>query len=83
MTQDTIFDIASLTKVFTALSVIKLAEDGRIRLTGKVSSYLPEFSKCGKDSITIEQLLLHSSGLPAVNPLDDYSNNYESNLNKI
>jgi len=64
MTVDTIFDIASMTKcIATATSVMKLVQEGRIRLNDPVASYLPEFGKNGKESITIRQLLTHFSGL--------------------
>jgi uncharacterized protein YbbC (DUF1343 family)/CubicO group peptidase (beta-lactamase class C family) len=64
MTTATIFDIASLTKcVATATSVMKLVEEGKIRLNDPVSAYLPEFAKNGKDGITIRELLTHFSGL--------------------
>lgn len=65
MTADTIFDIASLTKcVATAPSVMKLVEEGKIRLNDPVSVYLPEFARNGKEGITIRELLTHFSGLP-------------------
>ena len=65
MTADTIFDLASLTKcIATATSVMKLVEDGRIRLSDSVATYLPEFGQNGKKDITIRDLLTHYSGLP-------------------
>jgi uncharacterized protein YbbC (DUF1343 family)/CubicO group peptidase (beta-lactamase class C family) len=64
MTADTIFDIASLTKcVATATSVMKLVEEGKIRLNDRVATYLPEFARNGKEGITIRELLTHFSGL--------------------
>jgi uncharacterized protein YbbC (DUF1343 family)/CubicO group peptidase (beta-lactamase class C family) len=64
MTEDTIFDLASLTKVVaTTTSVMKLMEEGRIRLSDPVASYIPEFGKYGKAGITIRELLTHTSGL--------------------
>lgn len=66
MTADTIFDVASLTKVVaTAPSIMLLAEKGKLRLDDKVKRYLPEFSGGGKENITVSQLLSHHSGLPA------------------
>jgi uncharacterized protein YbbC (DUF1343 family) len=65
MTVDTIFDLASLTKcIATATSVMKLIEDGRIRLNDPVSAYLPDFAQNGKADITVRELLTHYSGLP-------------------
>jgi uncharacterized protein YbbC (DUF1343 family) len=63
MTIDTIFDVASLTKVVaTTPSIMKLYEQGKIRIDGKVTAYLPEFQD-GNSDITIRQLLTHFSGL--------------------
>jgi uncharacterized protein YbbC (DUF1343 family)/CubicO group peptidase (beta-lactamase class C family) len=65
MTVDTIFDIASLTKVVaTAPSVMQLLDQGRFRLNDPVAKYLPRFAQNGKDDITIRDLLTHFSGLP-------------------
>src|SRR5579863_882698 len=64
MTLDTIFDIASLTKVVaTTPAVMQLVEQGKIRLNDPVAKYLPEFAQSGKEDITIRQLLTHYSGL--------------------
>ena len=64
MTEDTIFDLASLTKVVaTTTSVMKLMEEGRIRLNDPVATFIPEFGKYGKAGITIRHLLTHTSGL--------------------
>jgi uncharacterized protein YbbC (DUF1343 family) len=64
MTEDTIFDLASLTKVVaTTTSVMKLVEEGRIRLSDPVAQYIPDFGRYGKNAITIRHLLTHTSGL--------------------
>jgi CubicO group peptidase (beta-lactamase class C family) len=66
VTTATTFDAASLTKVLaTAPSVLILAEQGRIGLDDKLVKYFPECATGGKETITIRQLLTHSSGLPA------------------
>lgn len=66
MTEDTIFDAASLTKVIaTTTAVMRLAERGKVDLEAKLSAYLPAFSGDGKEQITIRQLLTHTSGLPS------------------
>ncbi len=66
MTEDTVFDAASLTKVVaTATAVMKLAESGKIDLESPLSRYIPEFTGSGKEAITIRQLLTHCSGLRA------------------
>jgi uncharacterized protein YbbC (DUF1343 family)/CubicO group peptidase (beta-lactamase class C family) len=64
MTLDTIFDLASLTKVVaTTPSVMRLVQFGQIRLNDPVSHYIPEFGVNGKQFITIRELLTHYSGL--------------------
>jgi len=64
MTVDTIFDLASLTKVIaTTPSVMQLVERGKIRVNEAVVKYLPAFGQNGKEDITVRQLLTHYSGL--------------------
>ena len=63
MTADTIFDVASLTKVVaTATSIMILVERGKVRLHDPVSVYIPELKGEGRENVTIEQLLIHRSG---------------------
>jgi len=69
MTTDTIFDLASLTKVVaTTTAVMQLVERGKVRLNDPVAKYIPEFGQNGKEDITVRELLTHFSGLP--NDLD-------------
>ena len=64
MTLDTVFDLASLTKVVaTTSAVMQLFERGQIKMNDAVAKYLPEFAQNGKQDITIRQLLTHYSGL--------------------
>jgi CubicO group peptidase (beta-lactamase class C family) len=66
MTVDTLFDLASLTKVIaTTSSIMALVEDGAVELDAPAARYWPEFGRNGKQRVTIRQLLTHSSGLPA------------------
>ncbi|WP_240742090.1 serine hydrolase domain-containing protein [Micromonospora zingiberis] len=64
MRHDSIFDTASLTKVFTAILTLQQVDAGRIALDGPVVDYLPGFAGPGKDKITVAMLLAHTSGLP-------------------
>jgi uncharacterized protein YbbC (DUF1343 family)/CubicO group peptidase (beta-lactamase class C family) len=65
MTVDTIFDLASLTKVIaTTTAVMQLFEQGKIRLNDPFVKYIPEFGQNGKADITVRDLLTHYSGLP-------------------
>ena len=62
----TMYDLASLTKVVaTTAAAMVLVDRGKLRVDERVSRYLPEFSGGGKDAITIRDLLMHRSGLPA------------------
>jgi uncharacterized protein YbbC (DUF1343 family)/CubicO group peptidase (beta-lactamase class C family) len=74
MTLDTIFDVASLTKVVaTTTSAMILIEQGRLRLVDRVSTFIPGFERYGKADITIRHLLTHVSGLrPDVDLGDDW-----------
>jgi CubicO group peptidase (beta-lactamase class C family) len=64
MTEDTIFDLASLTKVVaTTTAVMQLVEEGKLRLEDPVAMYWPEFAGNGKTDITVRALLTHYSGL--------------------
>ncbi|HXZ33334.1 MAG TPA: serine hydrolase [Terriglobales bacterium] len=66
MTPDTIFDLASLTKVVaTTTAVMQLVQKGQLRDNDPVAKYIPEFAQNGKEDITIRELLTHHSGLPA------------------
>jgi uncharacterized protein YbbC (DUF1343 family)/CubicO group peptidase (beta-lactamase class C family) len=71
MTRDTIFDAASITKVLaTTPAIMLLVERGKVSLDATVHSYIPEFTGEGKRSITVRQLMTHTSGLPEDVSLD-------------
>ena len=64
MTEDTLFDAASLTKVVaTTTAIMQLVERGKLDLEAPVVRYLPAFAQHGKEKITVRQLLTHTSGL--------------------
>ncbi len=70
MTIDTIFDLASLTKIVaTTPAVMRLIAQGRLSLDAPVARYWPAFAAHGKSQITIRELLTHTSGLPPDLPL--------------
>jgi len=73
MTVDSVFDMASVTKpVATATSIHVLAERGKLRFSDRVSKHWPAFAANGKEAVTIEQCLLHVTGLTADNSINDY-----------
>ena len=64
LTEDTVFDAASLTKVVaTTPCVMLLIQEGKVSATAPVKTYLPEFTGDGRDAITVQHLLTHTSGL--------------------
>lgn len=69
MRADTIFDMASVSKLFTSIAVMQLVEAGQVDPAAPVAAYLPEFGVNGKESITVAQLLTHTSGLVSWLPL--------------
>jgi uncharacterized protein YbbC (DUF1343 family)/CubicO group peptidase (beta-lactamase class C family) len=82
MTVDTIFDLASLTKVIaTTSSLMKLFEEGRFRLNDRVTQYLPEFQN-GKSELTIRNLLTHFSGMPPDLVLNPPWSGYHTGIHK-
>jgi uncharacterized protein YbbC (DUF1343 family) len=84
MTEDTVFDLASLTKpIATATSLMVLADQGKIDLDHRASRYVPEFAARGKSDITIRQLLTHVSGLPSETALDDYEHGRAEAIRRI
>ena len=72
MTLDTVFDLASLTKVIaTTTAMMQLFEQGKVRMNDPVAKYLPEFAQNGKEDITLRQLMTHYSGLAPDLDLND------------
>ncbi|MFY9918405.1 MAG: serine hydrolase domain-containing protein, partial [Mycobacterium sp.] len=75
MTEDTIFDIASLTKPFaTAPAVMQLFEQGKVQFDDPVQNYLPDFNTANdplRAAVTVRMLLTHTSGLPGDVELKD------------
>lgn len=79
MTLDTIFDLASLTKVVaTTTAVMRLVEQGRVRLNDPVASFIPGFERYGKGAMTIRHLMTHVSGLRPDVDLADAWHGYDT-----
>ncbi|MER5666576.1 serine hydrolase domain-containing protein [Streptomyces mirabilis] len=71
MTVHTPFDLASLTKLFTAVAAVQQLERGTLGIDARVGAYLPEFRAASAHDITVRQLLTHTSGLRPELPLYD------------
>ena len=73
MTEDTIFDLASLTKpIVTAMCVMLLIEDGKLNVNDPIARHLPAFARKETEGITIAELLTHTAGFIADNAIKDY-----------
>ena len=84
MTADTIFDVASLTKVAaTATSIMILVERGQVRLGDSLTRYIPELKGDGRDKITIENLLTHRSGYAPDFDLREPWTGYEEAIKRL
>jgi uncharacterized protein YbbC (DUF1343 family) len=84
MTTDTVFDLASITKpVATATAVMRLVEEGRLRLSDPVATHIPEFAAAGKEKLSVHDLLTHQSGLIADNPISDYADGPDAAFERI
>ncbi|WP_257385909.1 serine hydrolase domain-containing protein [Tahibacter caeni] len=70
-TPQTRYRIASITKAFTAVLVLQLAEQQRLDLQAPIRRYLPDYAGSGGDAITVQQLLNHTSGLPNFDQVKD------------
>ncbi len=81
MTADTIFDLASLTKVVaTTPSIMKLVESQRVRLEARLMDYLPESRGSGVGEVTVRQLMTHTSGLRSGLPATPAWSGYERGI---
>jgi uncharacterized protein YbbC (DUF1343 family)/CubicO group peptidase (beta-lactamase class C family) len=84
MTPDTIFDLASLTKIVaTATSIMILVEQGKVRLSDAVVEFIPEMKGGGRDAVTIEQLLTHTTGFAPDFDLKERWTGYDEAIKRL
>jgi serine-type D-Ala-D-Ala carboxypeptidase len=83
MEKDTIFDVASISKIFTTTAAMKLYEEGKFQLDDPVTKYIPEFAANGKEGVTIRQLMTHTSGFEPFIPLWKEEGNREGRLQAV
>jgi CubicO group peptidase (beta-lactamase class C family) len=76
---DTKFRLGSITKQFTATLILQLVEQGKIKLDGKLTDYLPDYRKDTGDKVTIHNLLSHTSGIPSYTSLPGFFQNVSRN----
>jgi CubicO group peptidase (beta-lactamase class C family) len=78
---DTRFRLASVTKQFTSMLIMQLVEQGKLRLDGKITDYLPDYPKAAGDKVTLHHLLTHTAGIANYSDLPDYRT-FERNRHK-
>jgi CubicO group peptidase (beta-lactamase class C family) len=69
---DTKFRLGSITKQFTATLIMKLVEEGKVKLDGKITDYLPNYRKDTGDKVTVHHLLNHTSGIPSYTSMPNF-----------
>ena len=82
-TPETRFRLGSITKQFTATAILQLVEQGKIKLDGKLSDYLPDYRKDVGEKVTIHQLLNHTSGIPSYTGLPGFFQDVSRNPFKV
>lgn len=78
-TPTTRFRIGSVTKQFTAMLILMLAEEGKLRLDGTIRDYLPEYPAAQGSRVSVHQLLTHTSGIPSYTGLPGFMANISRN----
>lgn len=82
-TPDTKFRLGSITKQFTAMLVLQLVEQGKVKLDAKISDYLPDYRKDIGEKVTVHQLLTHTSGIPSYTGLPNFFQDVSRNPYKV
>lgn len=78
-TPDTRFRLGSITKQFTATLILQLVEQGKIKLDGRITDYLPDYRKDVGEKVTVHQLLNHTSGIPSYTSLPNFEKEVSRN----
>ena len=82
-TPDTKFRLGSITKQFTSMLTLQLVEQGKIKLDGKISDYLPDYRKDIGQKVTVHHLLTHTSGIPSYTGQPAFFENVSRNPYKV
>lgn len=82
-TPDTKFRLGSITKQFTAMLTLQLVEQGKIKLDGKITDYLPDYRKDVGEKVTVHHLLTHTSGIPSYTSQPGFFQNVSRNPYKV
>src|SRR5688572_8682128 len=82
-TPDTRFRLGSITKQFTAALTLQLVEQGKIKLDGKITDYLPDYRQDIGQKVTVHHLLTHTSGIPSYTGQPGFFENVSRNPYKV
>ena len=82
-TPDTKFRLGSITKQFTSMLTLQLVEQGKLKLDGKISDYLPDYRKDIGEKVTVHHLLTHTSGIPSYTGQPGFFQNVSRNPYKV
>lgn len=82
-TPETKFRLGSITKQFTAMLILQLVEQGKVKLEAKISDYLPDYRKDIGEKVTVHQLLTHTSGIPSYTGLPNFFQDVSRNPYKV
>lgn len=82
-TVDGIYDLTSLTKLYTTAVIMQLQDQKKVDITKPISTYLACFDKEDKKNITLEHLLTHRSGLPIIIPTKNFTHGLAQTVNRI
>lgn len=78
-TTETRFRLGSITKQFTAALILQLVDQGKVKVDGKISDYLPVYRKDVGNKVTVHQLLNHTSGIPSYTGLPGFMKDVSRN----
>lgn len=78
MRPDHVFEIGSITKQFTAVSILMLMEQGKLKLEDPLTKYIPDYPK--GESITIHHLLTHTSGIKSYTGMQAWAKRWREDL---
>ena len=73
------FRIGSITKQFTAMLILQLAQDGKLKLDDHLATYLPDYRQDIATKITLRQILNHTSGLGNYTQAKSFRDEYSRN----
>ncbi len=79
MAPDMLFRLGSITKQFTAVAILMLAEQGKLAISDEVTKYLPDYPTQGH-KITIEHLLTHTSGIKNYTALPEWRSQWRKDV---